>query len=133
MNEVTLFLIVWATLVILFFCFSTTQEYYTMPSYPAFALLIGSALAKAENRWREGKDETVVEQRARLGLRYLGLLVFVAGAFAFWFTRNISVDGGISETLSRNPDAYALSLGHVLDLTPTFACRTPHSDRGNGV
>ena len=47
-DRITLFLVVWAVLVILFFCFSTTQEYYTMPSYPAFALLISCALAKAE-------------------------------------------------------------------------------------
>jgi predicted short-subunit dehydrogenase-like oxidoreductase (DUF2520 family) len=29
-----------------FFTFSTTQEYYSMPIYPAAALLIGSAIAE---------------------------------------------------------------------------------------
>jgi hypothetical protein len=33
-------------------------------------------------------------------------------------TKGINVEGDISSTLSRNPDAYALSLGHMLDLTP---------------
>ena len=28
-----------------FFTFSTTQEYYSMPIYPAMALLLGSAIA----------------------------------------------------------------------------------------
>ena len=116
-ERVTLFLVFWAALVIVFFCFSTTQEYYTMPSYPAFALLIGSAVAKAESRWREDNGRSLLNL-SQIALAFLGLIVFSAGAIAFWLTRNISVDGGISETLTRNPEAYALSLGHVLDLTP---------------
>ncbi|HEX8893234.1 MAG TPA: glycosyltransferase family 39 protein [Terriglobales bacterium] len=35
----------WIGVVMVFFTFSTTQEYYSMPIYPALALLIGSALA----------------------------------------------------------------------------------------
>src|SRR4030095_3137792 len=117
-ERITLFLAVWASLVIIFFSFSTTQEYYTMPSYPAFALLIGSALVKAESRLRETIRMPLL-QLAQIVLAVLGLIMFLAGAIAFWFTRHISVEGGISETLTRNPEAYALSLGHVLDLTPS--------------
>jgi len=53
--------------------------------------------------------------------------MFLAGMTAFWLTRHILVEGGVSETLTRNPEAYALSLGHVLDLTPSSvaALRTP--------
>ncbi|MEK6322013.1 MAG: glycosyltransferase family 39 protein [Acidobacteriota bacterium] len=125
-ERVTLFLVVWAALVIIFFCFSTTQEYYTMPSYPAFALLIGCALAKAETRWREANGRSLLNT-TQIGLTCLGVIVFVAGAIAFWLTRDIAVEGGISSTLTRNPEAYALSLGHVLDLTPRSlaALRTP--------
>jgi 4-amino-4-deoxy-L-arabinose transferase-like glycosyltransferase len=125
-ERVTLLLVVWAALVILFFCFSTTQEYYTMPSYPALALLLGSALAKAESRWPEANARSFL-RISQIGLALLGLIVFVAGSIAFWQTRDISVEGGISETLTRNPEAYALSLGHVLDLTPRSlaALRTP--------
>ena len=35
----------WIGVVMLFFTFSTTQEYYSMPIYPALALLVGSALS----------------------------------------------------------------------------------------
>ena len=112
-----LFVGLWAGLVILFFCFSTTQEYYTMPAYPAFALLIGVGLAKAEARWQEAKS-TAFLNFMQIALAILGLLVFAGGAIAFWSTRHTSVEGDISSTLTRNPDAYALSLGHVLDLTP---------------
>jgi len=115
-QRMTLFLIVWAALVILFFCFSTTQEYYTMPAYPAFAILIGAALAKAEGRWQQGGK--VLLNTSQIALACLGVVVFAAGAFAFWMTRHITVEGDIAATLGRNPGAYALSLGHVLDLTP---------------
>ena len=114
---VTLFLVVWAALVILFFCFSTTQEYYTMPSYPAFALLIGCALWKAEARLLAGSREKLLNA-AQIALACLGLIVLAGGAAAFWMTRHIAVEGDIAATLTRNPQAYALSLGHVLDLTP---------------
>ncbi|MEK6287272.1 MAG: glycosyltransferase family 39 protein [Acidobacteriota bacterium] len=125
-ERATLFFAVWAVLVIVFFCFSTTQEYYTMPSYPAFALLIGCALAKAERTWRESKGKSLLNT-TQIALTGLGLVVFVAGAIAVWLTRDIAVEGGISSTLTRNPEAYALSLGHVLDLTPRSlaALRTP--------
>ena len=116
-DKVTLFFVVWAALVILFFCFSTTQEYYTMPSYPAFALLIGFGLAKAEARLLEGSRESLLKA-AQIALACLGLIVFAGGAAAFWMTRHIAVEGDIAATLTRNPEAYALSLGHVLDLTP---------------
>jgi 4-amino-4-deoxy-L-arabinose transferase-like glycosyltransferase len=116
-ERMTLFLFVWAILVIVFFCFSTTQEYYTMPSYPSFALLIGYALTKAELRMRAGNKESMLKVMQIL-LACLGVTVFIGGAVAFWLTRHIAVEGDISATLTRNPEAYALSLGHVLDLTP---------------
>jgi 4-amino-4-deoxy-L-arabinose transferase-like glycosyltransferase len=116
-ESVTLFLALWAVLIILFFSFSTTQEYYTMPSYPAFALLIGYALSKRESEGLEAKGSRAVT-RLQIALAVLGLIIFIAGAFAYVQTRNISVEGDISTTLTRNPEAYALSLGHVLDLTP---------------
>ncbi len=115
-QRLALFLGVWAVLIIVFFSFSTTQEYYTMPAYPAFALLIGRAIASREQRTGEtGKDQLLITKAA---LAFFGLLVFAVGAYAFVMTRNMSVEGDISTALTRNPDAYALSLGHVLDLTP---------------
>ena len=112
-----LFLALWAVLIILFFCFSTTQEYYTMPSYAAFALLIGYALAKAESEWqaRRGRRLLIVMQ---ITLAILGVAIFIVGAAVYLKTRHLAVEGDLASTLTRNPEAYALSLGHVLDLTP---------------
>ena len=116
-DRLTLFLVAWALLVILFFCFSTTQEYYTMPAYPAFALLIGCALWKTERTFG-GRRANAGLNATHIALVSVGIIAFVAGAAAFVMTRNIAAGGDISATLTRNPEAYALSLGHVLDLTP---------------
>ena len=35
----------WIGFILVFFTFSTTQEYYSLPTYPAFALLLGCAIA----------------------------------------------------------------------------------------
>jgi 4-amino-4-deoxy-L-arabinose transferase-like glycosyltransferase len=115
-QKLALFLAVWAMLIVVFFSFSTTQEYYTMPAYPALALLIGRSIAKREERANKagGQRSLLIAQGA---LALFGLLVFAAGAYAYLGTRHLTVEGDISTALSRNPDAYALSLGHVLDLT----------------
>ena len=97
----------WVGFVLVFFTFSTTQEYYSMPCYPALALLTGSAMA-AGGDW------------VRRGTRILSFILFCAGAAAatLWFlVRNLPTPGDISSALSRHPGAYTLSLGHIEDLT----------------
>src|SRR6202521_3581295 len=41
-----LFFALWALVIVVFFSFSTRQEYYTIPALPALALLVGGWLAK---------------------------------------------------------------------------------------
>jgi 4-amino-4-deoxy-L-arabinose transferase-like glycosyltransferase len=106
-SRLRLLALCWAGFVMLFFTFSTTQEYYSMPCYPAFAILIGSAMA-SRSRW------------LRLGTQAAAAFATVAAcvlAFLFWSTRNIPTPGDISVALSQNPDVYTLSMGHVFDLT----------------
>jgi 4-amino-4-deoxy-L-arabinose transferase-like glycosyltransferase len=112
-----LFLALWAALIILFFCFSTTQEYYTMPAYAAFALLIGYAIAKAEGAWQATRGGRWL-MTTQVMLTLLAIAIFVVGAVVVLKTRSLAVNGDLASTLTRNPEAYALSLGHVLDLTP---------------
>jgi 4-amino-4-deoxy-L-arabinose transferase-like glycosyltransferase len=97
----------WTGFVLVFFTFSTTQEYYSMPCYPALALLIGCAMARDDN-W------------TLYGTRALGVvtaLCVVAVAAIVFEVRNLPTPGDISMALSRHPSAYTLSLGHMLDLT----------------
>jgi hypothetical protein len=83
-----------------------------MPCYPALALLLGSAMA-SDDKW------------VRRGSRALAIIAWCAVLAAlrlYWNVRNLPTPGDISLALSRNPSAYSLSLGHMLDLTiPSFA------------
>jgi hypothetical protein len=97
----------WAGFVLVFFTFSTTQEYYSMPCYPAFALLIGSAMA-------------MNGRLVRGGTRVLTVLCACAVASAIAIlvaVRHVPTPGDISQALSFHPTAYKLSLGHMEDLT----------------
>ena len=94
--------------VLIFFTFSTTQEYYSMPCYPALALLIGSAMALKNDRW------------IRVGTRVLAVVAACAAVAVFAIliaVRHIPAPGDIAGALSHHPSAYTLSLGHMEDLT----------------
>jgi hypothetical protein len=97
----------WIGFILVFFTFSTTQEYYSMPSYPAFALLIGSAAA-AGGAWIRGGLKTVSVIAAAAALA-TGALLFLV--------RNTPAPGDISVALTQHPEVYTLSLGHMEDLT----------------
>jgi 4-amino-4-deoxy-L-arabinose transferase-like glycosyltransferase len=97
----------WAGFLMLFFTFSTTQEYYSMPIYPALALLLGCAMD------REGKLITA-------GSRTIALISTAAAAViaAILFSvRHVPTTGDISSALQQHPESYTLSLGHMGDLT----------------
>jgi hypothetical protein len=99
----------WTGFILIFFTFSTTQEYYSMPCYPALALLLGSALA-AEGVW------------IKRGTRVLSVIVgcaALAGIIILLLTGRQPSGSDISSALSPHPNAYKLSLGHMEDLTLT--------------
>ncbi|MGC9973422.1 MAG: glycosyltransferase family 39 protein [Bryobacteraceae bacterium] len=97
----------WIGFVLVFFSFSTTQEYYSMPIYPAVALLLGCAIA-ARGGW--------VRAGVRTAAAIASVAAVVSGALLIrvW---NLPTPGDISAALNRNPDLYTLSLGHAADLT----------------
>ncbi len=106
-GQARLLALCWTGFVLVFFTFSTTQEYYSMPCYPALALLLGSAMA--------GKDAWV-QRGTRVLAILLGCAALAAGAL--WFlVRNTPTPEDISAALSQHPEAYTLSLGHIEDLT----------------
>ncbi len=99
--------ICWIGVVMVFFTFSTTQEYYSMPIYPALALLIGSALASGERRLRA----------ATWTLQFISALIFAALAFVLLMVWRLPATGDISQALTQHPELYTLSMGHMGDLT----------------
>ena len=97
----------WTGFLLVFFTFSTTQEYYSMPCYPALALLLGSAMAAGGDWVRRG---TRVLAAVTACAAVAAVLILVA-------VRDVPTPGDIAQALSQHPSAYTLSLGHMEDLT----------------
>jgi 4-amino-4-deoxy-L-arabinose transferase-like glycosyltransferase len=108
-GRMRLMAVCWIAVVLLFFTFSTTQEYYSMPIYPALALLVGSALASQDSRVRTGMRALQVT---------FGVL-FLALATVLILVWHVPAQGDISRALVQHPELYTLSLGHLGDLTLT--------------
>ena len=106
-SKTRLMALCWAGFVMVFFTFSTTQEYYSMPIYPALALLLGSAM----------EPDGVWIRRGTRALAVVTTCAAVAALVIVGLVWNHPTPGDISGALSSNPSAYSLSLGHMEDLT----------------
>jgi 4-amino-4-deoxy-L-arabinose transferase-like glycosyltransferase len=96
----------WTGFLLVFFTFSSTQEYYSMPCYPALALLLGCAMAQGV--WVSAGARVVSGIAAAATIAVVIILAQV------W---RLATPGDISITLTQHPEAYTLSLGHMEDLT----------------
>ena len=106
----------WPAVILLFFSFSTRQEYYLAPGLPGLALLIGHWMAREADA-PIGSDIARAGRRSSTVLLVFGLLTAaITGALAY---RTHAPAAGLElfDLLNKNPDLYALSLGHMLDLT----------------
>ena len=106
-GQTRLLALCWAGFLLVFFTFSTTQEYYSMPCYPALALLLGSAMA-AGGDWIRRGTRTLCVVSACAVVAVFAILIHVRG---------VPTPGDISSALGHHPKAYTLSLGHMEDLT----------------
>ncbi len=97
----------WIGFVMVFFSFSTTQEYYSMPIYPAMALLLGCAMVTG-SKWLPSGTKFAA------ALASVAAVITAVLAIRVW---NLPTPGDISVALSQNPELYTLSLGHMADLT----------------
>ena len=109
--------LLWPLVILVFFSFSTRQEYYTIPALPGLALLIGGWLQReeqsipADKLRRSGRTSSVI-------LFAIGGLAFLTGV-AFLLISKVPAPGtDLAELLKKNPQNYALSFGHFFDLTP---------------
>jgi len=124
-GKMRVLLLCWIGLIMLFFTFSTTQEYYSMPIYPALALLLGWAMA-TPGKWYSIATRTT----AAITLAAAAVIVFIL--INVW---SLPTPGDIYSALSQHPSLYTLSLGHMADLTlPAFAyLRLPLAVAGVGL
>ena len=107
-SRMRLLCLCWILVVMGFFTFSTTQEYYSMPAYPAFAILIGSAMAEAGDKAWKWSTRTVAVVAAAAFIAIAGILV------ASW---SYPTPGDISLALAKHTSDYTLALDHMGDLT----------------
>jgi hypothetical protein len=108
-GRMRLLVLCWAGFILVFFTFSSTQEYYSLPAYPAFALLIGSAMASVvSDSWLKIGQSVLAAVALAAAAAIAAILIAVRG---------VPAPGDISQALTQHPDMYTLSLGHMGDLT----------------
>jgi len=116
-DRVGLLFLLWALVILLFFSFSTRQEYYTIPALPAVALLAGGWLGR-----ESAADAPECERRAAgissLVFMVIGVLSAMIGLALYWRSPAPPAGADLAELLTKNPQNYNFSLGHVLDFTP---------------
>jgi hypothetical protein len=116
-QRASLIFALWPLVILLFFSFSSRQEYYVLPGLPGVALLLGgwlareSASAQSSPERRSGKISSIV-------LAVAGIAVCVVCVVLAWQVKTPPPNYDIAELLKKNPQDYALSFGHFLDLTP---------------
>jgi 4-amino-4-deoxy-L-arabinose transferase-like glycosyltransferase len=115
-EAVLLLLFCWAAVILLFFSFSTRQEYYLAPTLPAFALLIGNWLAR-ESEAPMGSATARAGRISAIVLLIVGLVVAAIAATLAVISRPPAQATDLADLLNKNPDVYVLSMGHFLDLT----------------
>ena len=108
---------IWGLLIVVFFSFSTRQEYYTIPAIPAFALLIGGWLASETEETTDAGSRRAGRISAAL-LFATAVAAFATGMFFLFLSKAPPPGTDLAELLKKNPQEYALSMGHFLDLTP---------------
>ena len=98
----------------LFFAFSTNQEYYTFPAYLALFLLLAAALA-GEERWKAAQPWLLATSAVSVTVRLIFAAVLIGG---LWSSRHLPFVPDIGEVLAQtNLDTDTLSMGHILNLT----------------
>ncbi len=107
----------WTLVIVGFFSLSTRQEYYTIPAIPGMALLVGGWLQRERSSVPDSRDRR--SGRISSGvLLAIGVMIALVGFVLLWFSKVPAPGMDLSDLLRKNPQDYALSFGHFLDLTP---------------
>ncbi|MGC1415412.1 MAG: glycosyltransferase family 39 protein [Candidatus Acidiferrum sp.] len=116
-SRAALLLAAWAAFILVFFSFSTRQEYYVLPALPALALLSGMWMKQEA----ESAPDSVMRRsgvRGALGMMVIGVIAFGVAAWFAAVSPKIPPNVDVAEELRRAQSMYKLSMGHLFDLTP---------------
>ncbi|MGO9087190.1 MAG: ArnT family glycosyltransferase [Candidatus Sulfotelmatobacter sp.] len=115
-GRANLLFFLWALVILLFFSFSTRQEYYTIPALPGVALLAGGWLAREADSSASESDRRA-GRASSLVFMIVGVLAAAAGLALFFHSHQPPPGVDLADLLKKNPQDYDFSLGHVLDFT----------------
>jgi 4-amino-4-deoxy-L-arabinose transferase-like glycosyltransferase len=115
-ERATLLMAVWALVILVFFSFSTRQEYYVLPALPALAVLCGIWL-KREAESPAGSALRRSGTRFSSVLLALGAVGFAVAIFFAVTSKTPPPGVDIADLLQKAPAMYKLSMGHLFDLT----------------
>ena len=113
--SLNLLLLLWLTLPLVFFLFSTRQEYYVLPALPPMILLLSATLAEASHPVLSAFTRRPMMRVSAL-LLFLGAALSIALTFFLLRTHAPTPTAELASLLQQNPADYALSFGHFLDL-----------------
>jgi 4-amino-4-deoxy-L-arabinose transferase-like glycosyltransferase len=112
-SRTVLLCLIWAGVTLVFFSFSTNQEYYTFPAYFPILLLIAERLSD-EEEW--GSRSWLTWTSGVLAIICIAASVVLAAGL--WNSRHLAFVPDIGTVLAKpNLQAETLSMGHMLDLT----------------
>ena len=107
----------WNIVIVGFFSLSTRQEYYTIPAIPGMALMVGGWLQRERASGADSRDRRA-GRTSSLILLVVGIVIAVVGLALLFLSKAPAPSADLSDLLRKNPQDYALSFGHILDLTP---------------
>jgi 4-amino-4-deoxy-L-arabinose transferase-like glycosyltransferase len=111
-DQTRLLCFLWAAVILVFFAFSTNQEYYTFPAYLPLIILAADAFTSAcerPSRWQTvGYTLILILGWSAAGALFAGL----------WSSRNLPFQPDVGAVLTeRGVGNYTLSMSHFFDLT----------------
>lgn len=128
---------IYSVIVLLFFSFSTNQEYYTFPAYLPLLMILAASLARAEEKVQRSSSSAARDAHrfvngtsahrwlvfAHAAFTALGLLIAAALAYGLWLSRSFHSAPNVGDLLAhRGVGSYTLSMSSLFDLTgPSFA------------
>jgi 4-amino-4-deoxy-L-arabinose transferase-like glycosyltransferase len=116
-QQAYLLFFLWTVVIVGFFSLSTRQEYYTIPAIPAMALLVGGWLQRERASAADSRERRNGQLSSAI-LLAVGIVIGFVGFALLFFSKAPAPGTDLSDLLRKNPQDYALSFGHFLDLTP---------------
>jgi hypothetical protein len=110
-ERILLLLAIWAAVVMLFFSFSTRQEYYALPALPPLALLAGYWLAEDEIA------PSCAGKRTAWVLFVLGVIAAITSALFATHFKPLPIGTDVTSVVREATRTHRLFFGHFFDLT----------------